>query len=1524
MAVLSPGFWADMTGLYQWGVGAWGALKGKFACFHLELTERHVECEDSYLIVAHVRKSLQLECARTNSILPRPSDVEHATGKVLVRVTKQAFDTVLKQATTVRVVQAFVHYENDMVVLDATASPTFFAGTVTVRQDECVEVAEIFAGGFGGWHRAVSVLRHAQVRIHTSWCVEKDPECTRLFAACSPSVEVIRDLGFVDYNPCPQDTLVIEGDFTHEWWRPISSLRPVKIACFSPPCQPWSQAARQAGLDSEDGRLVLKASDFLKATGIPIAIFEEVAQFPKHPHFGVFYASMEAAGYRCAWKGALQLAEISAGSRLRYFMVWIRSEVELTDKPIIASVWQSLQFPSLQKMGSVFDVLPAPLLDPCLLAAETLDLYLDPCFLPKGKFGRVSRASVQEQRIITPAQQAGCIMAMYHSQHHLPRDLLFDKGLLGCLLQSKHGPRFLASPEICSIHGASFAVMIPNCDKTAMRVLGNSLAVQQATMVLSLALQATPAACPEPHKCVEVCNALRLTSVNSLLLETEGGWFLCHQEYAGELLSRASLRNSVLCRLQVPNSCFREVLIASGQGPDTRLVKCFVSYHLGLQHLCRRFGFLAEDARVVQDASCVKIDLPVPVRICLVQPSTNLESEDPCIHVFAAGHHFFMHRHQPDAFIQLYQIFTLIPGHEAANVECYTLTGSRCRSIGAMPGAVLAVPSVQDLMHETPLGLQTMLRDCRPIEVGVSLTIEVPHDVAVDWWLAFPTHFASALGLVVEHSHFPPPEGANMLVSVWANPTKIAFDMLEVRAWLRVLLFLAPARYHDSQVRRQCQAIAARKVAFQVVGLNIWEGSLPVTLRPTDVEEWWSLASHCVGLDPNARVYSGAFPLPPGEPLSQVASNSGPGRVIRRRTGALLLTLMPALYGGGAKEEKKQGIQSQVAKLCLSNGYNLAEANSVTAKLVQQVGQPQLSRALEGISSAQQWDHVLALIDQVGIHGPTQQEMATRVARRVHAQAKKKQIFSAPLCASDFTLAGGFFLNQDGSEAAVLRSVVPRASGVILMDASAALSAIQDLVPYGPDELAIIILGHHCPHAESCSQRLQFPASTKTDDGHVLVSGCMHNLGERKITIGTRQVGSVSVFDTVACGFSAYRDEWQDGSAWQNLVTSPVKTILDMFRQEGAASVVMQPWARVFKLDGKVTTPSLCNFVQFQAHIPKDSLEPLLRLSGHKSAYVVPRAEDGQLLPGYAVVWVASQKSEAIRASMSVREQAGIVRSKGRYGIRVPDSAYEAVFRAIKPHGEPQPRVQVRYLYKLCPVPAGATEAAIAEWSRLQKWPLKILKSLGPREWLVGASMQPPDGWLMFNSETILTIPVPQRIRQQQVVQASARPVVKSGSRQDEEHGAPPGVDPWLHTDPWTEYRKQHAQVVAAPTALKAAPLARSLPADTPIADRFHSQDVRLQKLEQTVLRLQEGQEEQRQQAKSDKDALTQSLSSMSVQFAQSMEAMQQAHQRQQEQLFQGMADLKAIVLAVGGEGSQKKPRKTNQEVMQLDDPPKL
>ena len=1033
MAIPSSGFWEDMVPLYQWGVGSLENLHGQHACFHLQLTPRVAKVDNFCLIVATVEQALQLDFASSNRCRVPEGVVQEGPTKVLIRATLQDYEAILRHTDTVRLIQAYVRCEDGFVVLDATTAPSFFAGCISLRADECVEVAEIFAGGFAGWHRATSVLYHAGLKVHTSWCLEKDSACAAPLLAGDATLSIVETLQEVDFCRHPDDSLLIMDDFSSEWWRPIIARRPVDIMCISPPCQPWSRAARQAGLNSADGRLILQAVDYLKATGVKIAIFEEVEQFPRHKHFGIYFAAIEAAGFRCAWRGSLQLAEVAPSFRARYFLIWIHGSAGPHDVQIVATAWQAVKKPTLRNMDALFTVLPTPLLQPCQLSAEVLSMYLDPMFLPVGRLGCRPSTSAYSQRVLTADQQVGCIMAQYHAQHELPHDLLCEKGILGQLVEVHSTVRFLAAPEIASIHGACSHMLLPSDDRTSMRTLGNALACQQSTFVLALALQATPLALGDPAEYVQCCIKRRMTASNCLLLEVRDGWLMCHHDNIGAVLSRSALRSQIMPRLQVPGDCFQTVKIASGQGSKTVHLLCRVSIHFRLQDVLARLAL--EDAQIMpgshEGAMCV--DVPCPLKLSLVQHCKAQAGADCCLHVIACGVHFFLHRQMPDIFIQLRQAFAQVPGHARANVKCYDLAGNRCHHFDDMLATVLAVPCVDGLLQEAPLGQVQTWAAGRALPHICALTIEVPGTHAEDWWLAFPVHFAEALGFVVEYSAFPPPAGTPWLVNLHAGGSNTPYDVHEARRWLRVLLFLAPARFAASTCLQAGSSIAARSVELQVVGATVWKGCLPVTTDPATVEAWWAAASVCVGLDPACRLYSGPYPMAPQQTIRDVPPCTGPGQVVRRHTGNLLLTLMPAVYGGGAKKEKQSSAESQVAQLCLENGFSLDDATRTTAQLVKQVGHHQVNKALEAPSPALQWEQIQRIAQASGIKPPSESDIAARVTRRVNAQAKRRQQFASVPRTADFMLAGNFFLNQDGTEATILRSLAPRSSGVILI-----------------------------------------------------------------------------------------------------------------------------------------------------------------------------------------------------------------------------------------------------------------------------------------------------------------------------------------------------------------------------------------------------------------------------------------------------------------------------------------------------------
>ena len=228
--------------------------------------------------------------------------------------------------------------------------------------------------------------------------------------------------------------------------------------------------------------------------------------------------------------------------------------------------------------------------------------------------------------------------------------------------------------------------------------------------------------------------------------------------------------------------------------------------------------------------------------------------------------------------------------------------------------------------------------------------------------------------------------------------------------------------------------------------------------------------------------------------------------------------------------------------------------------------------------------------------------------------------------------------------------------------------------------------------------------------------------------------------------------------------------------------------------------------------------------------------------------------------------------------------------------------------------PLGADEHAIHQWSVLQKWPVKVIKALTPGEWLIGSASPPPEGWLMFNDHTVLTVPVPQKSRERGIA-PQAKPA-RAEAGQDHRDS----TDPWQDTDPWKDYYRSQQKPAPARALPSSSVSLRPVQPDASTGARFQAQDERLRKLEDAVTNLQKGQEQQALQAANDKEVMQNNLQALGAQFSASLESMQQAQQRQQEQLFAGFTELKQIVLAQHNEPS-KKQRSSPPPNMEVDKP---
>ena len=142
----------------------------------------------------------------------------------------------------------------------------------------------------------------------------------------------------------------------------------------------------------------------------------------------------------------------------------------------------------------------------------------------------------------------------------------------------------------------------------------------------------------------------------------------------------------------------------------------------------------------------------------------------------------------------------------------------------------------------------------------------------------------------------------------------------------------------------------------------------------------------------------------------------------------------------------------------------------------------------------------------------------------------------------------------------ILSRVELHSSGVLLRDVNsispADLMLWQDVQS---DALCVVVVGHTCPRAETCSGKVTAPAF---------------------------------------CNFAMHREDLPPGSDWQTIVSGPAKAVQHAFSEVGISKAITSPWGRTYQAAGKPSVPHLCDTFMFRAKVSKTDIAPLLQKSG--------------------------------------------------------------------------------------------------------------------------------------------------------------------------------------------------------------------------------------------------------------------------------------------------------------------------------------
>ena len=870
-----------------------------------------------------------------------------------------------------------------------------------------------------------------------------------------------------------------------------------------------------------------------------------------------------------------------------------------------------------------------------------------------------------------------------------------------------------------------------------------------------------------------------------------------------------------------------------------------------------------------------------------------------------------LRKRSPVLFLQL---AALVAEGAPADVEpgmVANLTGCPLDAPIPLPPVAVILPSLQEgdlylvaAWAQVGSGLKVQVSD-------TLVRVSVNPEQAFAFWMGFPLALLSAQGWGVEFRPAMPLDDSPLTASIYPLHQKVRITVQGVQALLIQCLFASRL-----QAVAECLHLGPMvEVEVKVVAHTIWRGSLPQDFSLQLLPLWWSQLAPPFQVEPRARLYSGPYFL--GDtPSCAAVLQLPPKSAYLKKCGAIMLNLHPMISGGGVKEENRQLAMTKLATLCLNLGVPLQTASAFTESVVTAAGVPKLTSMLSETHEAQQWEAVqkFAVSRDIAVPATT----SKTVKAQARAQRAAQRLKSQPCVrAADVQPEPGFFLNADDTPTTILQSPTPGASGLLVVDVEHASELLVTLQGIQPDELALLVLGHEVPLAHPGSQKVSFPAHVGDPPSKVLVAGTLCNVGGKPVKVHHKAQASVDMGESYACQFSTYRDEFAEDS-WGQLTQAPVRYVAQAYKDTGLTTAFSGPWSRTFSARGRPATPLLAEVASFYARVDREDLDQVLRSSGHNLVYLVPKDWNRQPLAGYGILWFPT-KAEAARVSLQLSEQRGLVRSKDRFGVRIPEAQFTAHMQ-VHPGKDLPVRLRVSCLFRAGPFPLQASAADIQSWSIKVGWQAKALKMLGAAHWLLGAEKPPPSDCLAFNGQTVLLTAVRAKEQSQPVIQSGVLP---SLAPQRLSEGGDGTEDPWATMDPWKAYKK--AQPAAAlphrPQQVTTTAAPRQVAGPTEI--RFQEQESRITAMEQGLKELKAQADERHQELQTARQEdirqhhaavadLKGQIGSMSADFATqlktSVDSLQGAQSQQMMQVMSSFEELKAMI-SCRDRDPAKKPR---------------
>ena len=695
----------------------------------------------------------------------------------------------------------------------------------------------------------------------------------------------------------------------------------------------------------------------------------------------------------------------------------------------------------------------------------------------------------------------------------------------------------------------------------------------------------------------------------------------------------------------------------------------------------------------------------------------------------------------------------------------------------------------------------------------------------------------------------------------------------------RVLLSVVAFRYFIRLWQKDGQSIALKWLSRP-----LWTGTVDPSLKiETILQLIDAVFFPFTAMTPHRLVHKGR------QAISERTISDFSGSVTSE---TLLFHVIAQLHGGGGqgtttKAGHRIQVKNSLASVLLEEGFELKWVSDCVETLIDKLGLKGVSGVSAMPPGPAKFRDLKSLLAQCSISIPGNPTKLTSQHAFTAKQRRKQPVMPLP---ANYRIKPGYLVNQDGSPATQLEDFVGQTSGVLLCSPSDSLAWIREGKKISADELALAVIGD-LPSSTSLDWKHVTIPCLDFDGREVLLACCLVQFGGKPLLPKALDTHTVPAEGTSLVAATFWKQDW--GEDWKNVTVNPIQFLKQILN---VGDNVVAIWGKSFRKGRSPCSPSDASSIQLHFAIKDTSLHDVLKPSGFNRVWLTPKSQDGKPSDRWKLIWLSSETdlAQCKVVAASVTGVVGITRSKDKFALRIEKSHFDSAWDAVNP-GVPKPKdVATTHVYKVDSLPFGTTSTMLQAWADHYKWPIRPLRAIGPKGWVIGCASEPPSTQMVFNGSPILIRKLePRTSSVAHPVIAGPRPT-KDTTKRDDRQGP-------LTTDPWASWQ--------GPRPAPNPPRTTQGPQET----KFSQHDDRLNKLEQALEQVQVAQQDHadqfkqlhhdvKQQEASTKQHIDLRLQQIRTELDQSFAS---ALQQQSRQFEDNMRDLKQLL---GGVPKRKTP----------------